>query len=130
MDHRLKGGLSMSYSQEHMDDLKKTFGSEVAVISEAGYEYVYIRGLKMPPGCTPAVTDALLCPVQHFSAWYPSRLFLKDRVHHPKQTQGQPNWQPSQYILGYEWHNFSYKEVVTGKFSDMVLMHLRGLYKV
>lgn len=119
----------MPYPQEQIQDLINTFGVDVTEIHEGGYEYVYIRGLKMPAGCTPNTTDVLFCPVPHFSANYESRLFFKDQVQHPNQIPGRPNWLQSQYILGRQWYNFSYRGVVSGSYSDMVLNHLRGLYK-
>jgi hypothetical protein len=118
----------MAYSNEQIDELKATFLSDVKVYHEGGIDYLYIPALKMPKGCIPSETDVLFCPVPHTG--YQSRLFFKDRIEHPSQQPGRPNWQPTQLILGQNWHNFSFQGVTLDKFSSMVLNHLRGLYTV
>ncbi|MGG1555642.1 hypothetical protein [Paenibacillus ferrarius] len=111
----------MTISAEQVEELKAAFGPKVLVQSEASTEFVHIPGLKMPQGCMPVRTDALLCPSQYCG--YESRLFLKDRV----QSPGTPNWQASCFLLGTEWQVYSYQGVRHSSLCEMVLMHLRGL---
>ena len=111
----------MAVSSEQLEELKSAFGPEVSVQSEVNVEFIRIPGLKMPQGCVPERTDALLCPTHYCG--YDSRLFLKDRVHSP----GTPNWQPSCFLLGAQWHVFSYQGVRHPSLREMVLLHLRGL---
>ena len=106
---------------EELEGMKKIFGSEVREFEEGGYPYVYIPGLKMPPGCTPEHTDALLCPQLH--SGYPSRLFFKEAIQTPKVV----NWTPQAFVLGHSWHVFSYNNVANMSWANMVMSHLRGM---
>jgi hypothetical protein len=49
----------MIYPEEQLEELKAQFGPGVREFEEGGHVYLYIPGLKMPPGCTPEITDAL-----------------------------------------------------------------------
>lgn len=111
----------MRYSEEDLAELKALVGSGVRVLEESGNVYVYIPGLKMPPGCTPDRTDALLCPHSHSS--YTSRLFLKERVQTPKSV----NWNGEVFVLGHRWYAISYNNVQNMPLLDMVMNHLRGM---
>lgn len=111
----------MTISPDQLDELKVAFGPEISFHTEASIEFVRIPGLKMPQGCLPERTDALLCPTHYCG--YDSRLFFKDRI----QSPGTPNWQPSCFLVGSEWHVYSYQGVRHPSLCEMVLMHLRGL---
>jgi len=84
----------MRYPEDQIEELKAQLGTDVRELEEGGYVYVYIPGLKMPPGCTPEITDALLCPKPH--SGYTSRLFLKERIQTPKPV----NWNGQVFVLG------------------------------
>jgi len=111
----------MRYSEEQLQELKVHLGPGVRELEEGGFVYVYIPGLKMPPGCIPEYTDALLCPQTH--SGYPSRLFLKERIQTPKPV----NWNGQVFVLGQQWHAFSYNNVANMSLLNMVLNHLRGM---
>ena len=111
----------MQNDVEELEEMKRIFGSEVGELEESGYVYVYIPGLKMPPGCTPLHTDALLCP--QAQSGYPSRLFFKEAIHTPKAV----NWNGQVFILGHQWHAFSYNNVANMSLANMVMSHLRGM---
>lgn len=111
----------MMYPEEQINELKEEIGPGVRVFDESGYSYIYIPGLKTPSGCTPERTDALLCPQPH--SGYPSRLFFKDRI----QTSKTLNWNGQAYVLGHQWHAFSYNHVQNMSLLAMVMNHLRGL---
>jgi len=111
----------MRYSDEQLKELKLYLSSNVRELEEGGYVYVYIPGIKMPPGCTPGATDALLCPRPH--SGYPSRLFLKDSIQTPKPV----NWNGQVFVLGRQWYAFSYNYVENMSLLNMVMNHLRGM---
>lgn len=111
----------MQYSEEQLGELKTLLGPEVREFEESGYVYVYIPGLKMPPGCSPERTDVLLCPQPH--SGYSSRLFFKERIQTPKPV----NWNGQVFVLGHQWHAFSYNNVGSMPLLDMVINHLRGM---
>lgn len=111
----------MQYSEEQLEELKAQMGTEVREFEESGYLYVYISGLKMPPGCTPGQTDALLCPYTH--SGYTSRLFFKERIQTPKPV----NWNGQVFVLGHQWYAFSYNNVQNIPLLEMVMNHLRGM---
>lgn len=111
----------MRYPEEEIQELKEILNTEVREIEEAGYTYVYIRGLKMPPGCTPGQTDVLLCPSAH--SGYTSRLFFKDQIQTPKSI----NWNGQVFVLGQQWYAFSFNNVQSIPLTQMVINHLRGM---
>ena len=111
----------MRYPEEQLEELKAVMGPGVRELEESGYVYVYIPGLKMPPGCIPEQTDALLCPQPH--SGYTSRLFFKDYIQTPKPV----NWNGQVFVLGYQWHAFSYNNVQNMPLLNMVMNHLRGM---
>lgn len=111
----------MRYPEEQLEELKTILGSEVRELEESGYVYVYIPGLKMPPGCIPERTDALLCPQPH--SGYTSRLFFKEHI----QTQKAVNWNGQVFVLGHPWYAFSYNHVENMPLLNMVMNHLRGM---
>jgi hypothetical protein len=111
----------MQNEMKELEDMKRTFGSEVREFEEGGYVFVYIPGLKMPPGCTPMQTDALLCPQSH--SGYPSRLFFREAI----QTSKAVNWNGQAFVLGHQWHAFSYNGVENMSQVNMVINHLRGM---
>lgn len=111
----------MRFQTEELDKLRDNLNSDVQEIDEAGYGFVYIPGLKTPPGCIPEKTDALLCPIPH--SGYTSRLFFKDRIQTPKEV----NWNGEVFILGHKWYAFSYQNIKDMSMLEMVINHLRGL---
>lgn len=111
----------MNINESHLAELKKEVNPDVRVYEEGGHTYVYIPGLKLPSGCKPKVTDALLCPHPH--SGYTSRLFLKEKIQTPKQV----NWNGQVCVLGHQWYAFSYNNVGEGPFLNMVMNHLRGM---
>lgn len=116
-----KGISKMIYPEEQLEELKAQFGPGVREFEEGGHVYLYIPGLKMPPGCTPEITDALLCPQTH--SGYTSRLFFKERI----QTTKQVNWNGQFLILGVQWYAFSYNYIKDMPLMNMIMSHLRGM---
>ncbi|MDD2300487.1 MAG: hypothetical protein PHU69_12730 [Fermentimonas sp.] len=110
----------MQQLEEQFQALKETC-TNAQVFEESGYTYIYIPDQKMPPGCKPPVSDVILCPQEH--SGYTSRLFFKDIIQTPKQL----NWNGQAFILGQQWHAFSFNNVANMPLLNMVINHLRGL---
>ena len=117
----MKEVKKMRNSEEGLKALREWLGYDVREFEESGYSFVYLPGLKMPPGCLPVQTDALLCPQPH--SGYSSRLFFKERVKTPKPV----NWNGQVFVLGHQWYAFSYSNVINTSLLDMVINHLRGM---
>lgn len=111
----------MRYQEDQIEELKSELGIKIREFEEGGYVYVYIPGLKMPLGCTPEITDALLCPQPQ--SGYTSRLFFKEQIQTPKPV----NWNGQVFVLGQQWHAFSYNNVKDMPLLNMVMSHLRGM---
>jgi len=93
---------------------------QAEAMHEAGRDYVFLPGLKLPLGRQPAIVDALLCLSAREG--YPTRLFLSA----PLPDRGQ-NW--SQYqILGRAWHSWSWNQVQDSQRPAQILaQHLMAL---
>jgi hypothetical protein len=117
----LKEVMIMPYTVEELDELKNNCCSNVCEFEEGGYSYLFIPLLKLPPGCIPERTDALLCPQSH--SGYPSRLFFLEKIQTPKTV----NWNSEAFILGKLWYAFSYNNVSNMPLLHMVMNHLRGM---
>lgn len=110
----------MQQFEEQLQELKEIHPN-VQIFEEGGHTYIYIPGQKLPSGCSPHVSDVILCPREH--SGYTSRLFFKDIIQTPKQL----NWNGQVFILGQSWHTFSYNGISNMPLLNMVMNHLRGL---
>ena len=102
-----------------LDELRG-ISPQAETMHEAGLDYIFLPGLKLPPGRQPEVVDALLCLGARDG--YPSRLFLSA----PLSDRGQ-NWCAVQ-ILGRTWHSWSWNHVQAGQRpAQMLAQHVRAL---
>lgn len=93
---------------------------DAAGFQEAGREYIFLPGLKLPPGRQPATTDGLLCLSEHEG--YATRLFLATR-----HAEVGGNWKEFR-ILDRTWHTWSWNHIPNNQHPLQVLAeHLRGL---
>ena len=92
----------MNVPQDQIDELKLLFG-EIRACEEVGITYFLIPNLQLPDGCTPAVVDALLCPVSRDG--YAARLFFAVQV----QAKTGLNWNGHFRICERNWHAFSWQ---------------------
>ena len=82
--------------------------------------------MRLPSGCSPAICDALLCPVPRDD--YPSRLYLSEKVGSPYDR----NWNVSNARIGERnWFAFSWKAQLpnTATLSQILVVHLNGFAK-
>ncbi len=114
----------MEYPKEQIDELKQ-YCAKLSKLEEGGIAYFYLEGLRLPPGCEPAVCDGLLCPVSRDN--YPSRLFLSVRVKSPYER----NWNVTNARIGEKnWFAFSWKDEKPGAtLAQILLTHLNGFAK-
>ncbi len=92
---------------------------EAKVMSEAGFDYVFLPGLRLPLGAEPPIVDGLLCPQARDN--YPTRLFLSEQV----WGKGN-NWVPHR-ILDRTWHTPSWGNVSSDlRLAQILVEHLRA----
>ena len=83
----------MALDQKQVDELKSYFPN-LKLVEEGGFEFILISPLALPPGCTPASVDGLLCPTKRDG--YSSRLFLSAKVVHKGPAQ---NWNANGVLI-------------------------------
>jgi hypothetical protein len=110
------------FPQDQLDELAQLCPG-VARGEENSVTYFLLPGLALPSGCSPVVTDALLCPTPRDG--YEFRLFFAQQVTGRKPN----NWHVSNVrILERNWHAFSYKANQTNlRLAQMVTMLLCAL---
>lgn len=110
--------------ETELDQVTSTFGSAAAV-TEAGRNYVYIANLKLPEGCTPVATDALLRTEANGDG-YDSRLYFAVRVTGLKTDS--LNWQAPVRLADRSWHFFSWTtDSRERSLTEKLMLHLRPL---
>ena len=93
---------------------------DVHEVYEGGNPFLYLKDLRLPPGCDPAEVDALLC--LHKRDGYESRLYLSERISHKGA-----NWTIA-CILDRQWHTWSWQGVSPQQRPIQVLAaHMRAL---
>lgn len=93
---------------------------DVAVIPDAGTDYISLPKLKIKSANTLHTVDALLCPVKH--SGYTTRLFLS------KKIPGRGNNWSVHSILGRAWHTWSWNNVPdTLSPAQILSAHMRSL---
>lgn len=106
--------------EKKFEALKRIFSS-AELVFEREEPLVLLPALKFPSGNSAHETDALLCPRQHSSASYPTRLFLETQP--PKGGQ---NWNLFQ-VLGRTWRACSWNNVpATLTWTEILFAHLRA----
>jgi hypothetical protein len=102
--------------EDQLEELKMLC-PEATVAQETGQDYVLLPNLKLPPGSSPAVVNAVLCP--HLHSGYTTRLFLSEQV----LGKGN-NWNPYQ-LLDRTWYSPSWQGISADlPLMEMVLGHL------
>jgi hypothetical protein len=84
----------------------ETISTGVSTFADAGQRYVHVPKLRLPNGCAPQETAALICMDPRDN--YPTRLFLLSQI---STTARALNWNMSVAIAGQTWHSFSWKDV-------------------
>lgn len=104
------------------DDLAELglLGGTVKEFQEGDKQYFHLQLVTLPAGCTPAASEALLCPQERDG--YLTRLFLAQ----PVANRG-GNWTVHR-ILDRKWHTWSWQGIAANQRLAQILRgHLRGL---
>ena len=106
--------------QENQMETLVSLCPEVAVMPDAGVNYIYLPKLKIKSVNIVHTVDALLCPTKH--SGYTTRLFLSERI----SGRGK-NWS-THSILGRTWHTWSWNNVPETLSPTQILSaHMRAL---
>jgi hypothetical protein len=106
----------VSITREALDSLRP-FSSDLQALTENGYEFVLLPGLKVASGTVIHTRDALLCPREMHG--YLTRLFLSE----PIPGRGQ-NWRQFMFFAR-PWHSPSWQGVEAAlSLPQMLLSHL------
>ena len=94
------------------------------VMTDSDSVYIFLPALKLPVGCNPAQTDALLRLKSPLTD-YPTRLFFQVQINSSKQL----NWNsPNVPILERNWFAYSWKDVPADRPPvELLAEHLRAL---
>lgn len=102
---------------EHLQEIGDLCGSEAKELLEG---HIYIPKLRLPSGCQPQETEALLCLVGHNG--YMTRLFLAQQV-----ANRLGNWVTA-YVQGRTWYTWSWNGVPAQlRPAEILAEHLRAL---
>jgi len=97
----------MPFPPDEIEELKLCY-SDLAAGQEGGVEFMSIPKLRLPPGCIPAIVDALFCPYGRGDG-YASRLFLSQQIAHNGRGK---NWNAAGIvILGNRWWAVSWNAI-------------------
>jgi len=108
-------------SPEDLQEVQLGCGG-ATLMTDGGREYIYLPALRLPAGCVPQNTEALLCLSEH--SGYATRLFVSK----PIPGRG-ANWTTAM-VLGKAWHTWSWNGVPSSlRPMEILAEHLRGLHK-
>ena len=109
----------MNFPEDQIEELKKLYPA-VQSCEEGGVTFFLLPKLRLPEGCEPQETDALLCPAPRDG--YNSRLFFANKITCSKAL----NWNASGVrIAERNWAAFSWKTEHTDlRLAQMVAIHL------
>jgi len=106
---------------DQVEELRRVHGA-LERAEEGGLTYVLLANLRLPDGCSPEATDALLCPTPRDG--YDSRLFFATQVQSTKPVA----WGGPVRILDRNWYVYSWRLNSGGlRLAQMLSMHLRAL---
>jgi len=93
----------------------------VARMSDGGRDLLYMEGLPILVQGKEHKVDALLC-LNHTNPTYPTKLYLSQNL------GAGLNWNETAYILGRQWHTYSWKDVTANRpLFEVLALHLAPL---
>jgi len=94
---------------------------EVSRKADGGRDLLYMEGLRFLVGGKEHKMDALLC-LNYPNPTYPTKLYLSEKL------SGGLNWNESAYLLGRQWHTYSWKDVPANRpLIEILAAHLAAL---
>lgn len=108
-------------TQEHMNELIALCPT-ARTNTEAGIDYVFLPGLRLPVGCNPPVMDCLLCMGARDG--YENRLFFAAIVASPTAR----NWNTQNArILERNWFAYSWRVPGGLRPIEVLIAHLQAM---
>lgn len=96
---------------------------EVSYRTDNWRRLIYMQGLRFYAAGAERKMDALLC-LNHNNAAYPTKLYLAENV------GAGVNWNETAYLLGQQWHTFSWRDVGANQPPiEILAAHLAALNK-
>lgn len=108
------------FPESELNELKQIAPS-LSIAEEGGYRYLLIDNLKLPNGCSPSTTQALLCPDPKDG--YQSRLYFESVI----SGKAGLNWNGSLRILDKTWYSYSWKTDPGLRLAEKLMVHLKAL---
>ena len=108
-------------SEDHLEELRAICAGATQA-TEGGADCVLLPNLTMPPGCTPAAVDCLLCLGPRDG--YSSRLYFAQ----PVQSREARNWNGQNIrVLERNWFAFSWRAPDGLRPIETLIGHLKAL---
>ena len=96
---------------------------QVSFRTDGWRNLIYMQGLRFYVAGTERKMDAVLC-LNHDNPTYPTKLYLTEPV------GAGLNWNETAYLLGRNWHSFSWRDVsATQPPIEILAAHLAALNK-
>jgi hypothetical protein len=97
---------------------------KVSFKTEGWRQLILMEKLRFRVGQSEHIMDAILC-LNHDNPTYPTKLYFAANV----GGEGL-NWNETAYLLGRNWHTFSWRDVPTDQpYFDILAAHLSALSK-
>lgn len=94
---------------------------QVSRMTDGGRDLLYMEGLRVLVQGKEHKVDALLC-LNHTNPTYPTKLYLSQNL------GAGLNWNETAYILGRQWHTYSWKDVPANRpLIEILAAHLAAL---
>lgn len=109
----------MAFKENEIAELK-LINPNLSLAQEGGSQFILIKDLALPEGCTPTKVDALLCPTMRDG--YQSRLYLSEQI------SGCPvrNWNGQLRHLERNWFAISWQVPGGLRLAETLLVHLKA----
>lgn len=110
----------MDLDQSQIEELNGVT-SDLKILSEGGYTYIYLSKVKLPGNCVPLEVDCLLCPMEKDG--YKSSLFFSTKIECGKDL----NWNRTNVrIVDKTWHAISWQTFEEHRLIGMIQVHLNA----
>ena len=111
--------------ETQLAELKKLCKSVLGFNDASGRQLYKLEELRLPAGCTPGTSDAVLVPFDTGDG-YPSKLYFPSRIKCPATM----NWYHNTVFFGTSWCATSWKTAVSNPgLADIVRLHLHSMVR-
>ncbi len=107
--------------EEHLRPIRDLCDGEVRFMIEGQRRLIFMPSLRLLVNGAQRTIDAVLC-LNHNNPTYPTKLYLAEKLGCGL------NWNEDAYLLGRQWHTFSWNNVASNQSPIEILAeHLRPL---